>query len=132
MKVNALQEISKYMIRNNILSLAVSKQIKPWLCTLYYGIDKDLNIYVITDPNSINGEVIEKNANIAINIFDSHQNITNTPKGIQETGTIEPVKGAIENSKALVLWHKANPGVEKYITVEDILTKISDSGEVNF
>jgi hypothetical protein len=127
MKVNILREITKYLNNNHVLTLAVVQANKPWVCTLFYGIDKNLNLFVLTDPNSVHGKIMEKNTVVAFNIYDSRQKVINPPKGIQGKATISAVKGAIATSQALLLWHKSNPGVQKDITVQDILTKVSDS-----
>lgn len=109
------------------MSLATQSRKGPWVCTVYYGMDKDMNLYIVTDPNSIHGKDFSKNNKIAFNIFNSHQKITKPKKGIQGRGQIEIVKGLAASAKALYLWHKANPGIEKDITIKDILKKITDT-----
>lgn len=110
-----------------IMTLAVSENNIPWVCTLYFGIDKDMNMYIVTDPKNIHGKIIVKNKNIAFNIFDSHQKITKLKKGIQGKGTIKLVEGILENTKGIYLWHKNNPGIEEKITIKDILRKVTNT-----
>lgn len=124
---SVLSDIKKFVKENSVLTLAVAEKNKPWVCTLYYGTDNDLNLYIVTDPQSVHGKIIEKNNQISFNIFDSHQKITKPTKGLQGRGTISHVKGVLNTSKALLIWHKANPGIEKDITVEDILLKLSEN-----
>lgn len=121
------EHISQFLHQNAIMTLAVSENNQPWVCTLYYGIDDDLNMYIVSDPNNIHGKVIAKNSKIAFNIFDSHQPITQPKTGVQGKGTIQLVKGLKENAKGLKLWHQANPGIEANITVKDLLKKVTDT-----
>lgn len=126
-KAQIKKDIEKFLRANGIMTLAVSLKDKPWVCTLYYGIDKKMNMYIVTDPNNKHGKIITKNQNVAFNIFDSHQKITKPKKGVQGAGRIELVRGLIQITKALILWHKANPGIEENIKVKDILKKITDT-----
>ena len=121
------KEIQKFLNLNEVLTLAVSDKNQPWVCTLYYGIDKEMNFYTVTDDNSVHGKILSKNGKVAFNIFDSHQKITKPKKGVQGKGICTKVKGVVEVTKGLFLWHKANPGIEKNITVADILKKLSDT-----
>lgn len=120
-------DIFKFLKSNGVMTLAVSERNQAWVATLYYGIDKNIAMYVVTDPNSVHGKILEKNQNVAFNIFDSHQKITKPKKGVQGKGVCVQVKGLKEIAKGLILWHKANPGIEEKITVKDILKKISDT-----
>lgn len=112
-------EIRTFISSNGILTLATA-DINPWVCTLYYGTDKDLNMYLVTDPTSTHGEMLAKNSNVAFNIFDSHTKVTALKKGIQGKGTCDLVKDIKEAALGLLLWHKANPGNEAKLTIEAI------------
>ena len=62
-------EIVKFIKENGVMTLATSDS-EPWVCTLYYGTDENPTLYLVTDPNSVHGKMIEKNPNVAFNIFD--------------------------------------------------------------
>jgi len=126
-KAQIKKDIFDFIKSNGIMTLATQSNKGPWVCTVYYGTDKDMSLYIITDPNSIHGKDFSKNNKIAFNIFDSHQKITKSKKGVQGSGFIEIVRSVVNVSKALYLWRKANPGIEKNITVKDILKKITDT-----
>lgn len=113
------KEMVSFIKSNGIMTLAVS-DTEPWVCTVYYGTDDALNFYLVTDPNSIHGKILVKNPKVAFNIFDSHTKITESKKGIQGRGICTQVKGLAEVVKGLMIWHKANPGVESRITIEDV------------
>ncbi|HAM96208.1 TPA: hypothetical protein DCP76_00160 [Patescibacteria group bacterium] len=120
------QDITEYINNHGIMSLSTQYSEGPWICTVYYGLDDDMNFYIVTDPNSIHGKAMEKDNRVAFSIFDSNQKITDSLKGIQGSGVIEIIKNPITIAKALLLWHKRNPGIENAITLEDI-KKLTDT-----
>lgn len=121
------KEIFQFLKENGILTLAVVSKDTPWLCTLYYGIDDQMNLYVVTDPNNKHGKIMRQNPKVAFNIFDSRQQVIKPKKGLQGKGLITIIKGPKSVIEALKFWHKANPGVEKRITAENVLDKYSDT-----
>lgn len=125
--VQIKEDIFKFIKENGIMTLAVQSDDGPWVCTLYYGVDDKMNLYIVTDPGNRHGKVIAKNPKVAFNIFDSHQKITKSKKGLQGTGKIEQVRGLTSITNTLWLWHKGNPGIEKDITIKDILKKVTDT-----
>lgn len=114
------EDIFKFIKKNGIMTLATQSSKGPWVCTVYYGVDDNMNLYIVTDPNSTHGKAMTKNNKVAFNIFDSHQKIFKPKEGVQGSGTIEIVKGIRNITKALALWHKQNPGVEKNITINEV------------
>ncbi len=114
------RDIYQFITRNGIMTLATQSPNGPWVCTVYYGVDNDMNLYIVTDPNSVHGKNMSKRKKIAFNIFDSHQKIYKSKKGVQGLGIIEMVRGPFRVIKALALWHKQNPGVEKAITIKEV------------
>lgn len=125
-KLQIREDAFKFIKSNGIMTLATQSNQGPWVCTVYYGTDKDMSLYIVTDPNSIHGRNFTQNKKVAFNIFDSHQKITKDKRGIQGRGTIEIVKGIVDVGRALYLWHKANPGAEKNITIEKV-KKLADT-----
>src|SRR4030067_867488 len=122
-----IQDINDFLKNHGIMTLAVANKGKPWVCTLYYGFDDSMNMYVVTDPNSRHGIIFNQNSQVSFNVFDSDQKITEPKTGVQGEGIISQVKGLKANFKALKLWHSANPGIETKITIKDILKKITDT-----
>jgi len=126
-KAHIKKDIFNFIQSNSILSLATQSEKGPWICTLHYGHDKNFNLYILTDPNSIHGKHFQKNNKIAFSIFDSHQKITKPKIGLQGTGKIRIITGKVSISKALILWVKANPGIEEKINLKDIMKKITNT-----
>lgn len=122
------QNIQEFVKSHGILTLATVSGKQPWVATVYYAADDHMNLIILTDPDSRHGKEMAKNPRVAFSIYDSQQpNSAPVKIGIQGTGTISPVKGLAANTKALLLWHKANPGKEKDITVKDVINVITDA-----
>jgi len=120
LKEQIKKDIYEYIRANGVMTLATQSSSGPWACTVYYGIDSNMNLYIVTDPDSVHGKNIQKNNEIAFNIYDSHQKIDKPKKGVQGKGRIEMVRGVLSVTKGLMLWHKQNPGVEKKLTVREV------------
>ena len=67
----------------------------PWIATVYYTLDQDLNIYFLSDPNTIHCRQIAKNPKVAITIADSPQRPTSKKKMV-----IKP--SLIQNNETLI------------------------------
>ncbi len=123
-KANVLSFLSSH----GIMTLATVSGKQPWVCTVYYAVDDQMNLIILTDPASRHGKEMSKNPQVAFSIYDTQQPNSATVKiGIQGTGFISPVKGLAANTKALVLWHKANPGKEKDIDIKDVIKTVTDA-----
>jgi len=113
-------DIFDFVRSNRAMSLATNTATGPWVCTVFYGTDKDLNLYIVTDPDSEHGQALKKSDKVAFNIFDSHQTVVDQKKGIQGRGVCQKVTGLINVVKGLTFWQKGNPGAEKKVTMETI------------
>lgn len=76
----------------------------PWIASVYYSYDKDLNIYFISTPSTIHGKQMEKNNKVAAAVVDSHQKPSDVKKGLQIYGIVEKVSGINKINYALRLW----------------------------
>ena len=126
-KEQTRKDIFNFVKANGVMTLATQSNRGPWVCTVYYGIDKDMNMYLVTDPRTAHAKNFVKDSRVAFNIYDSHQKIIKLKRGVQGFGICEIVKGVLANTKALFLWHKQNPGIEKAITIKDIFKKLTDT-----
>lgn len=93
--MNKVEKIKNRFIEiinsNNYLSLATINGEEPWVCTLYYRIDKHFNIYFISQIDTLHVENVLINPKVAFTIFDSHQR-EGEGNGIQGSGRVEILK----------------------------------------
>lgn len=76
----------------------------PWIASVFYSFDNDLNLYFISNPATIHGRQMEKNKKVAASIVDSHQKPSDVKKGLQIYGVVESVSGINKINYALRLW----------------------------
>lgn len=76
----------------------------PWIASVYYSFDNDLNLYFISNPTTMHGQHIEKNNKVAAAIVDSNQKPSDVKKGLQIYGTVEKISGVNKIRHAIRLW----------------------------
>jgi len=76
----------------------------PWIASVFYSFDKDLNIYFISVPMTIHGRQMEKNKMVAAAIADSHQKPSDVKRGLQIFGLAEEISGINKINYALRHW----------------------------
>lgn len=76
----------------------------PWIASVFYSFDKDLNIYFISTPTTIHGRQMEKNNKVTAAIADSHQKPSDVKRGLQIYGCVEKISGVNKIRHALRLW----------------------------
>lgn len=79
----------------------------PWIASLYYAVDEDLNIYFLSSPQTLHCKQIEKNNAVAIAIADSPQKTSDKKKGIQLHGEAKLLTEDKDVQKAVDLWRSA-------------------------
>lgn len=121
------EDIFKFLNSHGVMTLATSEDNQPWVCTVYYGMDDNMNFYIVTHPDTKHGQHFEKNKKVAFNVFHSHQKYADLKQGVQGMGEIEEVKDIIHITQALMLWHKLNSQSEIKITPQEILEKVNGS-----
>ena len=76
----------------------------PWIASVFYSYDKNLNLYFISNPSTIHGKQMEKNKKVSAAIVDSHQKPSDVKRGLQIYGVVERVSGLNKINYALRLW----------------------------
>lgn len=104
--------LKKYLREARLMQLATVSEGKPWLSTVYFVADGDMNIYWLSLPGRRHSQELAKNpvAAIAIAVKDDKPVI-----GIQAQGEVELVKDAS------VVEEVMGPYIEKYRTGNDFL-----------
>lgn len=79
----------------------------PWIATVYFAFDENLNLYFLSNPGTLHCKQIIKNPHVAIAISDSPQEPSKAKKGIQVYGLAERISDESETRHAIKLWTEA-------------------------
>jgi uncharacterized protein YhbP (UPF0306 family) len=85
---------------------------EPWIATVYYTFDNDLNLYFLSDPATLHCKHIEQNNTVAVAIADSDQDIAAKKRGLQLIGEAKQISSAEKIRHALGMW-------KEFLNVED-------------
>lgn len=106
--------ILDYLGESKLMQIATAKDNKPWVATVWYANDDDLNIYFISRKVRRHSLEIKENPNVAGAIVKPHlQGSGEKVRGLQFEGTVEWCFGDTLK-RACELY------VEKYPTAERI------------
>jgi len=97
------KDVLDFLATKKLMILATSNG-HPWIASVFYSFDKDLNLYFISSPSTIHGKHIEKNKEVAAAIVDSHQKPSDVKRGLQIYGIVKKVSGINKVRHALRLW----------------------------
>lgn len=122
-----LFEITNFMKSKNIMTLAThAKDI--WACTVYYGMDSELNLYFVSPPTAKHSKHIKETGEVAFAIFDSNQPVeTKTKQGVYGQGTCTPLTNIKDIARGLKLWNTSHNLKVDSIPLKDIIEKITKS-----
>jgi uncharacterized protein YhbP (UPF0306 family) len=123
MKIADKKLILGYLKKQKLMTLATYSD-KPWVATVYYVTDEDLNLYFLTSPETEHGQAIVKNKNVACNIADSHQKVIDKKVGLQIQGIASQVRMIKSIKWILKMWHKVNPGKEEILNLKNMKNKV--------
>jgi uncharacterized protein len=117
------QQVLDFLAEHKLMAVATSGDF-PWIASVYYSFDRDLNLYFLSAPSTLHCKQIEKNNRVAVSIADSHQEVSKLKKGLQISGIVEQISGMAKVKHALSLW-KSSLGVnDPEITYENMVSKI--------
>lgn len=113
------QKLFDYLQTQHLMSLATSGDTL-WAASVYYAVDDKFNIYFVTGPKTEHSKNFIKNPTVCGTICDSSQLNSDDKVGVQFRGTVEQVTGLEGLKRAIDLWNRINPGVEKWINIKNI------------
>lgn len=113
------QKLFDYLQTQHLMSLATSGETL-WAASVYYAVDKDLNFYFVTEPKTEHGKNFIKSPTVCGTICDSSQLNRDDKIGVQFRGTVEQITGLESLKRAIELWNRINPGVEKWVNIKNI------------
>lgn len=97
------------------------------ICTVYYAVDNQFNLYFLSEPKSEHCQNISRDNTVACAIADSTQKVTDKKVGVQIKGEVTEVRSLEKTKRVLALWNMANPGFESVINLKNMQKKIIQS-----
>lgn len=119
-------KIFKYLKSHELMTLATTDKDQPHAAILYYGIDKNLNMYIVTPEDTAHAKDININNHVACAVFDSSQKKSDKKTGMQITGTIKRINDPVGMAKALAYWTRGDSELLK-VFKKNIFNKIWSS-----
>lgn len=99
----------------------------PWIATMYYGVDDDLNMYFLTDPATIHAQALKENPLVSAVIADSPQNPASKKIGIQLYGHASEIEGEEAIKAGFAIWREVLKVTDPKYSYEGI-----KSGELHY
>lgn len=121
------KHLSDRLSKTVLMAVATYGQNHPWIATVYYVHDDDLNLYFISPPSSQHSQDIKKNNKVAVAIAQSNQLMPDPKEGIQIYGTVKQVSKVSTIKWMLKMFHKVNPGAEDVLNYDNMKNKVISS-----
>src|SRR3989344_3244432 len=86
------KDVLDFLGTKKLMILATNGE-HPWIASVYYSFDHDLNLYFISNPSTIHGKQMEKNKKVSAAVVDSNQKPSDVKRGLQIYGYVEKVSG---------------------------------------
>lgn len=118
--------LSEYMSKHRLMSVATYGD-HPWVASVYYVSDENLDLYFFSSPESEHSIHIEKNPNVACAIADSTQMPADVKLGLQIFGEAS-VENAIPKLKWMFkMYGKLYPSTREKHNYKNFETKVLKS-----
>ncbi len=101
--------ILKYLAKNCLMTIATSKDDKPWAATVFFAYDNDLNLYFLSAPTRKTFNILA-NPQVAA-VIDRDQPGRGKVRGIQLEG--QAVK--VTNQSQLAIFSSRYPWASQYL-----------------
>lgn len=117
------KHIFDYLKQHNLMQLATSGSDHPWIASVYYSFDTDLNLYFLSSPTTIHCQQIAENPKVAVAITNTNQNMTGLKKGLQIYGLAEQISDILKVKHAIKLWKDSLGVVDDELNHENMARK---------
>lgn len=117
------EQVLHFVRQHNFMTVATYGDF-PWIASVYYSFDKNLNLYFLSDPATLHCRQIKKNPRIAVAIADSRQPVNKLKKGLQLWGLASQISGERKIVHALSLWKKTLRVRDPELTYANMLKKV--------
>jgi len=116
-------DLHQYLDKHSLMALSTCSD-NPWVCFVYYIVDKDFNFYFISPPDSKHAMDIVDNATVAAGVADSRQKVEDIKMGVQMQGTAEEVSSLGKVEWFFKMWAKLYPGNKDKLNFENYRTSV--------
>lgn len=107
-----------FLQSQKLLSIATQERGKPWIATVYFGVDEKGILYFVSQKDAKHSVHITKNSAVAFSVAWCDPKNPNNRKGVQGIGTCTLARGPKQILTALSAIHKKIPEFKKTITLE--------------
>jgi uncharacterized protein YhbP (UPF0306 family) len=114
--------ISEYLKKAKLMQIATVKNDKPWVASVWYVVDNELNLYFMSKDSRRHSLEIKNNPNVAGAIVIPHKTLGDKTRGLQFEGTCKEVKGTAA-LKTFTLFIKTYPMITKFVSSTKELLK---------
>lgn len=104
-------KLLEFLKSQKLLVIATQDENSPWICSVYYSINNNFEIFYVSSPKTNHSKHIEKNAEVAFSISWYNENDLTDRKAVQGKGKCEfltdenKIKELLENHhKYYSLW----------------------------
>lgn len=113
------QQILDFLADHKVMVVSTYGEF-PWIATVYYVHDKDMNIYFLSSPETLHAKQIQENPEVAVAIMHSEQEVKDKKKGMQISGVAQRISGLEKVKYALDLWKKTLGVVNPKLIVQAV------------
>ncbi len=103
------EDLSFFFKNKNVLVLSVSQNNIPWVSTLNFAEDENLNLYFISKKDSKHSQIININPNVSVAIYDHNSDPEAVKVGVQISGTCKIVSNPLEIKEAYRIFKNKFP-----------------------
>ncbi len=97
------QLIQQYLQEAKLMQVATSMENQPWICSVWFAADEDLNIYWLSSTKRRHSAEVIENRKVAA-AMALPQNPQDPPRGLQIQGEAELLTNKIDIDKALSVY----------------------------
>lgn len=100
------KQILDFLGKHQLMALATFGN-HPWIASVYFSFDENLNLYFLSSPDTLHARIIECNPKVAVAIADSHQTPNERKRGLQLWGVATKINNLNKFRHALSQWKSA-------------------------
>jgi uncharacterized protein YhbP (UPF0306 family) len=115
--------ILEFLQQHKLMFVATQGE-HPWIASVFYTFDNDLNLYFLSNPETLHSKHIVKNKEVAVAIADSHQQLNDLKKGVQIYGHVKQISDLHKMKHAIDLWKNSLGYNGSEISYENIINKV--------